>query len=83
MDMLSSIELPHWLMGVGVVLLIFGFLGLMFRKRAETTEETESPEPRVSLRTRNRQEPNDHGNAGPPSFLLNTQINPLDPKTDK
>jgi hypothetical protein len=81
MDTLSSLEIPHWLMIAGVVLLIFGFLGLMFRKNTETTEEeTERPEPRVSLRSRNRQQPNDHGDADPPSDLSHTQIRPLNPK---
>lgn len=32
-------ELPHWLMAVGVFPLIVGFVGLAFRKNAQTTAD--------------------------------------------
>jgi hypothetical protein len=37
MGLLSSIELPHWLMIAGAVLVV-GFFGLAFRKNAEPVE---------------------------------------------
>jgi hypothetical protein len=39
MDLLSSIELPHWLMIAGAVLVVVGLIGLAFRKNyAESVE---------------------------------------------
>jgi hypothetical protein len=41
MDLLSSIELPHWLMIAGAVLIAVGLLGLAFIRN----REAEIPEP--------------------------------------
>jgi hypothetical protein len=46
MGLLSSIELPHWLMIAGAVLLAMGFLGLAFTRNKEAA----TPEP-LSSRT--------------------------------
>jgi hypothetical protein len=35
MDLLSSIELPHWLMIAGAILTAIGFLGLGFTRNRE------------------------------------------------
>ena len=48
MDVLSAIELPHWLMIAGALLLVVGFIGLVFRKNRETEPQPaslESPPP--------------------------------------
>jgi hypothetical protein len=43
MDLLSSIELPHWLMIAGAILIAIGFLGLVFtrNKQAATNPDSE------------------------------------------
>jgi hypothetical protein len=45
MDLLSSIELPHWLMIAGAILIAMGFLGLVFtrNKQAATNPDSEPP----------------------------------------
>jgi LPXTG-motif cell wall-anchored protein len=35
-------ELPHWLMVVGALLLVFGLFGLVFRKNAQVTAEPDN-----------------------------------------
>lgn len=35
-------ELPHWLMAIGVFLLLAGFVGLAFRKNAQTAADREN-----------------------------------------
>jgi LPXTG-motif cell wall-anchored protein len=45
MGLLSSIELPHWLMIVGAVLIAIGFLGLAFTRK---NKEAATPEPPLS-----------------------------------
>jgi hypothetical protein len=48
MGMLSSIELPHWLMIVGTALMAMGFLGLAF-SRNEVATHSESSPPRLKM----------------------------------
>ena len=57
--MLSAMEYPHWLMVAGAVLVVFGFVGIVFLKNnAEPAEddnleqEVAPPEERVQLRSR-------------------------------
>jgi hypothetical protein len=47
MDLLSSIELPYWLMIAGAILVAMGFLGLVFtgNKQAATNPDSEPPVP--------------------------------------
>jgi len=51
MDVLSSIELPHWLMIGGVILVTTGFLGLAFARNKEvaTNPDSEPPAPRSMM----------------------------------
>jgi hypothetical protein len=50
MGLLSSIELPHWLMTGGASLIAMGFLGLAFTRNKEVTTNPESPpEPRPKM----------------------------------
>jgi hypothetical protein len=50
MDLLSSIELPHWLMIGGAILIAMGFLGLAFTRNKEVATNPESPpEPRPKM----------------------------------
>jgi hypothetical protein len=50
MGLLSSIELPHWLMIGGASLIAMGFLGLAFTRNKEVTTNPESPpEPRPKM----------------------------------
>jgi hypothetical protein len=44
MDLLSSIELPHWLMIAGVVLIAMGLLGRGFTRKGEAAKGPD-PEP--------------------------------------
>jgi hypothetical protein len=48
MRLLSSIELPHWLMIAGAILIAMGFLGLAFARNKEvaTNPDSEPPAPR-------------------------------------
>jgi hypothetical protein len=45
MDLLSSINLPHWLMIAGAILVVMGVLGLVFgrNKKAATNPDSETP----------------------------------------
>jgi hypothetical protein len=43
MGLLSSIDLPHWLMIGGVGLIAMGFLGLAFTRDEEVAPKHESP----------------------------------------
>ena len=47
MDLLWSIELPHWLMIAGAILVSMGFLGLVFtrNRQAATNPESEPTKP--------------------------------------
>jgi len=47
MGLLSSIELPHWLMIAGAILIAIGFLGLAFARNKEvaTNPDSEPPAP--------------------------------------
>jgi hypothetical protein len=55
MDLLSSIELPHWLMIGGAILIAMGFLGLAFTRNKETaTPELPSSRTRISSRKNNQ-----------------------------
>jgi hypothetical protein len=48
MDLLSSIELPHWLMIGGAILIVMGFLGLAFtRNREAATSAPPSSHPQM------------------------------------
>ena len=51
MGLLSSIELPHWLMIGGAILIAMGFLGLAFARNKEvaTNPDSEPPEPRSKM----------------------------------
>jgi hypothetical protein len=51
MGLLSSIELPHWLMIGGAILIVIGFLGLAFTRNKEvaTTADSEPPAPRSKM----------------------------------
>jgi hypothetical protein len=50
MGLLSSIELPHWLMIGGASLIAMGFLGLAFTRHKEVASNPESqPEPRPKM----------------------------------
>ena len=51
MGALSSIELPHWLMIGGAILIAIGFLGLAFTRNKEvaTTADSEPPAPRSKM----------------------------------
>jgi hypothetical protein len=71
MGVLSSIELPHWLMIGGAILIAMGFLGLAFtrnKKVATNNPDSEPPAPRSKmpplprlLDSSNRKETNDGG----------------------
>lgn len=37
--MLEAMQLPHWLITSGVVLVIIGAVGMLFRKRKNATSE--------------------------------------------
>jgi len=43
MGLLSAIELPHWLMIGGAILVVMGFLGLAFTRNGEVATNSESP----------------------------------------
>jgi hypothetical protein len=45
MDLLSSIELPHWLVIAGAVLIAVGFLGLAFTRNNEVATNSDSEPP--------------------------------------
>jgi hypothetical protein len=49
MDLLSSLELPHWLMIAGAVLIATGLLGLVFTriKQSATNPDQELPAPQM------------------------------------
>ena len=51
MGLLSSIELPHWLMIGGAILATMGFLGLAFTRNKEvaTNPDSEPPAPRSKM----------------------------------
>jgi hypothetical protein len=51
MLVLSSIELPHWLMIAGAILIPMGFLGLAFTRNKEvaTNPVSEPPTPRSKM----------------------------------
>jgi hypothetical protein len=51
MRVLSSIELPHWLMIAGAILIAMGFLGLAFfrNKEVATNPDSEPPAPRSKM----------------------------------
>jgi hypothetical protein len=51
MRVLSSIELPHWLMIGGAILIAMGFLGLAFTRNKEvaTNPDSEPPAPRSEI----------------------------------
>jgi hypothetical protein len=51
MGLLSSIELPHWLMIGGALLIAIGFLGLAFTRNKEvaTNPDLEPPVPRPKM----------------------------------
>ena len=50
MGLLSSIELPHWLMIGGTILIAMGFLGLaLTRSKEVATNPKSSPEPRPKM----------------------------------
>jgi hypothetical protein len=51
MGLLSSIELPHWLMIGGALLIAIGFLGLAFTRNKEvaTNPDSEPPVPRSKM----------------------------------
>jgi hypothetical protein len=51
MDMLSSINLPHWLMIAGAILVALGFLGLVFtrNRQAATNPDSEPTVPRSPM----------------------------------
>jgi hypothetical protein len=51
MGLLSSIELPHWLMIGGAILTAIGFLGLAFARNKEvaTNPDSEPPAPRSKM----------------------------------
>jgi hypothetical protein len=69
MGLLSSIELPHWLMIGGAILTAMGFLGLVFtRNKAATNPDSETPAQRSKmpplpglLDSSNHKETNDRG----------------------
>jgi len=43
MGLLSPIELPHWLMIVGAILIAMGFVGLAFTRNKEVATNPDSP----------------------------------------
>jgi hypothetical protein len=50
MRLLSSIQLPHWLMIGGAILAVMGFLGLAFTRNKEAAINPKSPtEPRPKM----------------------------------
>jgi hypothetical protein len=51
MGLLSSIELPHWLLIGGAILTVIGFLGLAFtrNKVVATNPDSEPPAPRSKM----------------------------------
>jgi hypothetical protein len=51
MGLLSSIELPHWLMIAGAILIAMGLLGLAFARNKEvaTNPDSEPPAPRSKM----------------------------------
>jgi len=42
MDFLSSINLPHWLMIAGTILVAMGFLGLVFTRNRQAVTKPDS-----------------------------------------
>jgi hypothetical protein len=52
MGMLSSIELPHWLMIGGATLIAMGFLGLAFSWNEVATHSESSPPRAIARATR-------------------------------
>jgi hypothetical protein len=40
-DALAAMEYPHWLIVAGVILVVFGIIGLVFRQRLAPIERTE------------------------------------------
>ena len=50
MGLLSSIELPHWLMIGGAILIGMGFLGLAFTRNKEVATNPDSEPPAPSSR---------------------------------
>jgi hypothetical protein len=42
MDVFSSINLPHWLMIAGTILVTMGFLGLVFNRNRQTATNPDS-----------------------------------------
>jgi hypothetical protein len=51
MRLVSSIELPHWLMIGGAILIAVGFLGLAFARNKEVAANpvSEPPTPRLKM----------------------------------
>ena len=47
MDFLSSINLPHWLLIAGTILVAMGFLGVVFTRNRQTATNPDS-EPTAS-----------------------------------
>jgi len=48
MRLLSAIELPHWLMVGGAILIAMGFLGLAFTRNKEVaTDPNSEPRPKM------------------------------------
>ena len=50
MGLLSSMELPHWLMIAGAILIAVGFVGLAFTRNKEVAIDDPHPEPAAPLR---------------------------------
>jgi hypothetical protein len=71
MDLLSSIEWPHWLMIAGAVLVAMGFLGHILTRNKQADADPD-PEPPVAqlpplprrLESSRRKKGNDDGTAG-------------------
>jgi len=40
-DAFSAMQYPHWVLVVGAILVVLGFIGLAFRQRPAPTERTE------------------------------------------
>jgi hypothetical protein len=60
--MLSAMQYPHWLMGAGAVLVVFGFVGIAFRQKpdhkpteTETNEKGVNDEDQAPTRVKHRQ----------------------------
>jgi len=47
MGLLSPIELPHWLMIVGAILIAMGFVGLAFTRNKEVATNPPAPRPKM------------------------------------